>query len=61
METMEREVDFLRKEIVKLQKTDEKLEAYLSAVKERATFMQIELLITEVALVVLAVLHILGR
>ena len=58
---MEREVEYLQEQIIALQKSQEKHDAYLNTIRERATFMQIELLITEVALVILAVLHILGK
>jgi len=58
---MEDEVKGLREEIMRLEIKQEQQASFLCDLKDKMKFMQIELLISEVALIVLALLHVLGR
>jgi len=58
---MEKDVEILREEILMQKVSQEKFNAYLQDLKDKMKFMQIELLISEVALIVLALLHVLGK
>ena len=58
---MEREIDLVKERVEQLGLENLKTRAYAESLRDKYKIMQIELLISEIALVTLVMLHILGK